>query len=66
MPDIQEEKYLDLTFPVAGLDVTTEYETPRPGTTQVGVNVRSFDPLTGRLRGGRRPGLTRFIDATVT
>lgn len=66
MPDQQNEKYVDLIFPVAGLDVTTEYETQRPGTTQVGVNVRSFDPLTGRLRGGRRPGLIKFIDETVT
>src|SRR3954463_844347 len=35
------------------------------GTTAAGVNVRAFEAQTQRVRGGSRPGLSRYIDATV-
>jgi hypothetical protein len=35
------------------------------GTTARGVNVRAFETLTGRARGGSRAGLTKFIDEQV-
>ncbi len=57
--------FADLTFPLHGLDNTNEFEIQRPGTTPVGENVRAFEPLTGRGRGGARPGLSRYIDDLV-
>lgn len=52
-------------FPVAGVDVSTEFQRQPPQTTPVGQNVRAFDVLAERGRGGSRSGLSRFIDATV-
>ncbi len=55
MPDVQAE----LLFPTGGIDVSTEFEMQAPGTTQMGQNVRAFEPTTLRMRGGSRPGLSR-------
>ena len=66
MPAVPPEQFADLEFPVQGIDVTTEFELQRDGTTPMGVNVRAFEPTTGRCRGGTRSGLSRFIDETVT
>lgn len=65
-PISQQDQYTDFTFPFGGLDVTTEYELQKDGTTPVGVNVRVFEPSTGRGRGGSRPGLSKFNPETVT
>lgn len=51
----------DLPFPLKGLDVTTEFQEQPPGTTPVGVNVRAFEPLKQRARGGTRPGIQKYI-----
>ena len=55
------------TPPSTGLPVGSE---PAPvaevnyvRTAPVGLNVRSFEPLTNRARGAQRPGLTRYINA---
>lgn len=52
----------DLEFPFRGIDVAVGFADQRPGTTAVGQNVMGFEPSTDRLRGGSRPGLSRFID----
>lgn len=64
-----------LHFPKAGIDVSRAYakQSARPGpngepavyTTPVGVNVRGFEPLTQRFRGGTRPGLVKYVAAVV-
>lgn len=63
LPDL--DSYPDLTFPEAGLDLSAEFETQAPNTTPVGTNVRAYEPLSGRDRGGSRQGLSRYVSTTV-
>lgn len=56
------DETIELLFPAKGVDRSTSYEDQRPGTTPVATNVRFYEPMTDRARGGSRPGLTRFID----
>lgn len=62
MPD----QFLPLPFPLAGVDITNEENQQRPNTAAVGVNVRGRDPIHRRMRGGSRPGLSRYVDAQVS
>ena len=67
------EKISDLHFPFGGLDVAHPYskqpnvQVPFNGnyarTAAIGVNVRSFEPVQNRSRGGSRSGLTKYIAA---
>lgn len=51
----------DIPFPLSGQNVAGEFGAP-PGMTAVkGVNCRGYDPIARRLRGGSRPGLTKFL-----
>lgn len=68
------ETFQDIHFPKAGVDRAGPFgrQPNRPGrdgtymrTTARGVNVRAFDPLSLRDRGGCRPGLRKFINAVV-
>lgn len=59
MPD--QEGFRDLSFPLKGLNISTEFELQPPGTTPEGVNVRAYEPAELRGRGGSRPGLIRYI-----
>ncbi len=59
--DKNQDQYSELQFPLNGLYLATENETPPPNTTPVGSNVRTFETLTGRGRGGSRPGLKQYI-----
>lgn len=52
-------------FPTSGVDTTCEYGRQPPGTAADASNVRTFEAVTRRNRGGSRPGLSRYIDATV-
>lgn len=57
---------VELLFPFQGIDRSQGYTQQRPGTTQDGVNVRSYDSGTDRERGGSRAGLTPFFGAGST
>ena len=63
-------KVMALPFPLGGIDRSGPFQIqPRRGqmaTTISGFNVRSYDALAGRLRGGSRYGLNRYIDAQVS
>ncbi len=49
-----------LTFPSAGVSRARVYrEQTRPYTAPWAVNVRAYDPIEDRLRGGSRPGLVK-------
>ena len=61
MPEPQEIA-VDLTFPIKGLDQSKGYESQPAGTTHNAVNVRNFEALTRRGRGGSRQFLTRYVD----
>lgn len=56
---------LEVRFPLSGIDVSGEFGVQRPGTTPVGVNVRSMDPILERNRGGSRHGLIKYPSAQV-
>lgn len=55
----------ELTFPLKGIDEGRAYSRQPEGTTPDARNVRPFDTLNNRLRGGQRPGLTKFIADAV-
>lgn len=63
MPD--QEQLRPLAFPLQGIDVSTEFELQPAQTTPVGLNVRGYEPGTMRARGGSRPGLSKYVPATV-
>lgn len=54
------KQILDLVFPAGGLDKRFAYQKQRPYTTPDCVNVRPFDTMEGRERGGSRPGLDKY------
>ncbi len=62
------ESFTDLHFPYAGLDLascfdrqpTRQAQDQYARTTPVAHNVRAFDSATGRMRGGSRPGLSKW------
>lgn len=65
---------MPLRFPLAGLDVSCSFDRqpnrPMPDgsyarTTPVAMNVRVYEPTTGRARGGQRPGLAKYIATQV-
>lgn len=54
-----------LIFPVKGIHDGVGYDLQPPGSTSDAVNVRPFDALKTRLRGGRRPGLSKYLATQV-
>lgn len=72
---VKDNQPLDMHFPKAGVEASCPaWKQPARNlggdlgyarTTTRGVNVRGFDPLTRRLRGGSRPGLTKYVPAAV-
>ena len=59
------ESFLDLTFPLAGIDLSLGFTAQKAGTTRVGQNCRAFEIATGRARGGSRPGISKLGNSTV-
>lgn len=58
-----DENFVDLYFPERGVNDTHSLSFMPQGFTPVGYNVRVYEALTGRGRGGSRSGLSKFIDA---
>lgn len=56
-----QEVYADMSFPRSGMDLSNSFSQQDQDTTRLGLNVRTFEPLTDRGRGGQRPGLIQFI-----
>lgn len=54
-----------ITFPFKGINNNNSYETQPLGTCASAQNVRGYDAIKGRLRGGQRPGLTKFVDTEI-
>lgn len=59
------EQEVAASFPLAGVNVACEFSRQPIDTTPAAQNVRGFDPLVERARGGSRPGLTKWIDELV-
>lgn len=62
---MENEEYIDISFPLKGMDVSGPYSEQRPGTTAMGVNVRGTDPILERDRGGSRVGLIKYPNDQV-
>jgi hypothetical protein len=60
------ETLSEMLFPLNGTDVAHPFDGQPAGTTAAGLNVRAFEMLTQRARGGSRPGLVRYINSTVS
>lgn len=61
MPADTQEAFVDLAFPLRGLDISLAFSVQRDGTTPTGENVVAWEPETGRARGGSRPGILRYL-----
>jgi len=60
-----EKQPIDLSFPVKGLNENWAYKAQPEGTSPDCLNVRAYDTLGTRLRGGQRPGLSKFFSSQV-
>lgn len=60
---MRNRQYRTLKFPFKGLDVGRAFDNQPDGTCVDCLNVRGFDPRTGRRRGAQRAGLTRYLNA---
>lgn len=60
-----KDPYTTLKFPLAGISEHGAYTYQEEGTCVDARNVRSYDPQTGRLRGGQRAGHTRYVSSQV-
>lgn len=63
MPD--KRKPMEIQFPFKGIDQITSYRRQPPGTTPYALNVRPFDALEQRLRGGQRSGHSKYFSSAV-
>lgn len=56
---------VELKFPFKGVHEGFSYANQPPDTCYDAQNVRAWDPTTGRLRGGQRPGTARYPNAQL-
>lgn len=56
---------LDIPFPLKGLHTSAAFDDQPPGTTVDCRNVRGYEPVTGRDRGGQRSGLTKYCPTQI-
>lgn len=61
-----EEQLVQQLFPTKGIDVAHLQEEQPPGTTPIGDNVRAYEMLTKRGRGGQRPGISKYLNMQVS
>ncbi len=62
---MSQEAQIGMLFPLQGVELSCEFGRQPPLTTPVGNNVRAFDQLAEKERGGSRPGLSKFLNGTV-
>lgn len=60
------EKTKRIVWPVLGLHAASAVEEQPKGTAYDLRNVRAFDPRSGRLRGGQRAGLSKYLNAQLS
>ena len=60
-----QKQPIDLRFPVLGKNENWAYSSQPEGTSPDCLNVRPYDVLADRLRGGQRPGTSKFIRTEV-
>lgn len=60
------EQMEEMLFPEKGIDVHYQEEMRTPDTTGMGNNVRAYESLTQRNRGGMRAGITKYMQGQVS
>ncbi len=66
-----EPKHADAQFPLSGIDRSAAFaQQPKKGTlvsrtTVLGVNVLAAESITGRERGGSRPGIVKYLETRI-
>lgn len=60
-----QEQEVGVIFPLAGIDSTCEFSRQPDSTTPSGINVRAFEVITRRARGGSREGMSRYVNETL-
>lgn len=66
MKKVTDEQFADLFFPERGFNDSVSLSDMPPGFTPLGENVRVYEALTGRGRGGSRSGLDKFVGTQVS
>jgi hypothetical protein len=59
------DAFLDLPFPLRGLNTNTSFDAQPPGTSRSMLNCRGYEPTGGMERGGQRSGLTRYCAGQI-
>ncbi len=59
------KQHTDIAFPIRGLHEGLAHRELPEGATPSCLNVRDFDPIDDRLRGGVRAGLSKYITAAM-
>lgn len=57
---------INIQFPIMGIDRQRAHSLQNPASCYDGVNVRAFDPVQDRARGGSREGMEFEFSGTVT
>lgn len=62
---MENDKEVPIEFPSTGLNVATSYGQQPKNSTPTGVNVRSYESILNRGRGGSRSGLSKYPPGIV-
>lgn len=65
-PATVQDDLKEMVFPSGGLNLVQPSFIVRAETSELAENVRFFESLTKRGRGGSRPGISKFIDEQVS
>jgi hypothetical protein len=60
-----ERKQVGFPYPIKGKNENFAYRQQPEGTTPDALNVRAYDPIANRQRGGQRNGLSKYIASAV-
>lgn len=60
------EGLIPVKWPFGGLSETLAFSDQEPGTARDYQNVRGLDRATGRLRGGQRSGLSKYVSSFLS
>lgn len=60
-----QRQAIQLPFPLRGIDENWAFDKQPEGTASAALNVRPFDAIDHRLRGGQRDGLSKYLTAAV-
>jgi len=59
------KQIIQFPWPVKGLMEQSSFQSPTPESTLDCLNVRNFDAMERRLRGGKRTGISKYINTQV-